>query len=190
MNSLRIKDKKKLIIIAGMPGSGKALSSQILKNLGLPVLAFGDIVRKEAEKRGLKPTFENMGMLMIKMREEGGPAIMAKMLIPEINKINSDIIVLEGARSMDEINELKKHYDNIITIAIHASPITRYKRLLARKRSDDPKSWEEFKKRDERELKVGIGEVIALADKIVINEGSIKELEEKFKKIFKEVSTN
>jgi dephospho-CoA kinase len=186
----RIKSDKKLIVIAGMPGSGKALSSQILKSLGLPVLAFGDIVRDEAKKRGLKPTLKNMGMLMIKMREEGGAAIMAKKLIPKIDKLNSSLIVLEGARSIDEINELKKYYKNVITIAIHSSPKTRYKRLLNRKRSDDPKSWKEFKERDERELKVGLGHVIALADKMVINEGSIEKLEKELKRVFKEVMQN
>ncbi|MEM3506861.1 MAG: AAA family ATPase [Candidatus Bathyarchaeia archaeon] len=182
-----MKNKKKLIVIAGMPGSGKALSSQIFKSLGLPVLAFGDIVREEAKKRGLKPNFKNMGMLMMKMREEGGAAIMAKRLIPKIEEINSNLIVLEGARSIDEINELKKHY-KVILIGIHSSPRTRYKRLLNRKRSDDPKSLKEFKERDKRELKIGLGNLIALADRIVVNEGPIKKLEIELKKIFKEVN--
>ncbi|MEM3061176.1 MAG: AAA family ATPase [Candidatus Bathyarchaeia archaeon] len=189
MDNQRIKSRKKLIVITGMPGSGKALSSKILKALGIPVLAFGDVVREEAKRRGLKPTFENIGMLMLKMREEGGSAIMAKRLIPKIDRINSSLMVLEGARSMDEVDELKRCYD-VVVVAVHSSPETRYERLLARKRSDDPKSWEEFKERDERELKVGIGNLIALADKVVINEGSVEKLKVELERVFKEVMKN
>ncbi|MEM2897402.1 MAG: AAA family ATPase, partial [Candidatus Bathyarchaeia archaeon] len=156
---------------------------------GIPVLAFGDVVREEAKRRGLKPTFENIGMLMLKMREEGGSAIMAKRLIPKIDRINSSLMVLEGARSMDEVDELKRCYD-VVVVAVHSSPETRYERLLARKRSDDPKSWEEFKERDERELKVGIGNLIALADKVVINEGSVEKLKVELERVFKEVMKN
>ena len=48
--------------------------------------------------------------------------------------------------------------------------------MAARGRSDDPKSWEEFADRDARELGVGIGDVIALAQEMLINEASFEEM--------------
>ena len=50
---------------------------------------------------------------------------------------------------------------------------------------DDPKSWEGFVKRDLRELKVGLGDVIATADYMVINEGTKRELETKLMRLLR-----
>jgi dephospho-CoA kinase len=48
--------------------------------------------------------------------------------------------------------------------------------LKQRGRSDDPENREMFDRRDLTELKVGIGSVIALADHILINEGTKEDL--------------
>jgi len=64
----------------------------------------------------------------------------------------------------------------VSVVAVHASPRTRYERLISRGRSDDPKNWEDFAERDLRELSVGIGNVIALAEEMLVNEGSVDEL--------------
>ncbi|HXZ98038.1 MAG TPA: hypothetical protein VED24_01585, partial [Candidatus Acidoferrum sp.] len=45
-----------------------------------------------------------------------------------------------------------------------------------RGRSDDPKSWQEFAERDARELGVGIGNVIALAQEMLVNEKSFEDM--------------
>ncbi|MCX8170078.1 MAG: hypothetical protein N3D72_03195, partial [Candidatus Methanomethyliaceae archaeon] len=73
----------------------------------------------------------------------------------------------------------------VCLIAIHSSPSTRFKRLIKRGRSDDPKNLEEFITRDMREIKIGIGSVIALADVMFINEGTIEELIDKVKEFFR-----
>jgi len=49
-----------------------------------------------------------------------------------------------------------------LLVAIHASPETRYKRLMDRKREDDNLTIDRIKNRDERELRWGIGVLIAL----------------------------
>src|SRR3990172_3273113 len=46
-------------------------------------------------------------------------------------------------------------------------------RLRARNRSDAPASWEEFLGRDRRELAWGLGDVIATADFLIVNEGDL-----------------
>jgi dephospho-CoA kinase len=55
-------------------------------------------------------------------------------------------------------------------VAVHASPKRRFSLLKERGRKDDPVSREMFVQRDERELGVGIGRAIALADEIIPNE--------------------
>ena len=66
-----------------------------------------------------------------------------------------------------------------VLLAIHASPQTRYKRLVQRQRSDDPTDFEAFMERDKRELGIGMGSVIAIAAYMIINEGTKAHLNHK-----------
>jgi dephospho-CoA kinase len=76
-----------------------------------------------------------------------------------------------------------------MTLAIHASPKTRFNRLLSRRRSDDPKTLDTFSERDNRELTVGLGQVIALADYLAVNENTITELQSAVKDILNKLKT-
>ena len=174
----KVNVKRKILIgTAGMPGAGKDTVKKIVQKLGFPVIVMGDEVRAEAKRKGLDITPENLGKVMLQMRKENGPAAVAKRCIPKIEAIESSVVFIDGIRSLYEVEEFKKKFPNVRILAIHASPKTRFKRLLKRGRSDDPKDWEGFIKRDRRELKVGLGDVIATADYMVINEGTKKDLE-------------
>ena len=175
--------KKRVIAISGMPGAGKGVAAEAAKELGLEVLVLGDVIREETERRGLRPTPQNVGSVMLQLRAEEGLAAVAKRLLPKVEAIGSRVVVVEGIRSLDEIAELKSKFE-VVTIAIHASPERRFQRLLSRNRSDDPKTWGVFEERDNRELQVGLGHVIALAETILCNEGTISELQSKFKSAF------
>src|SRR5208282_5532682 len=84
--------------------------------------------------------------------------------------------VVDGIRSMAEVELFRKTGD-VRLLAIWASPGRRFLLLKARGRTDDPQNIESFRLRDERELSIGIGTAIALADDIVSNENiSIEEL--------------
>ena len=180
-----IAKRKILIGTTGMPGAGKDTVRKLVQKLGLPVVVMGDEVRAEAKRKGLAITPENLGKVMLQMREEDGPAAVAKRCIPKIKAIESSVVFIDGIRSLHEVEEFKKEFPDFRILAIHASPKTRFKRLLKRGRRDDPQSWEGFIERDRRELKVGLGEVIATADYMVINEGTKKELEANLVKLLR-----
>ena len=170
-------DRKILIGTAGMPGAGKDTVKRVVQKLGLPVVVMGDEVRAEAKRKGLAITPENLGKVMLQMRRENGPAAVAKRCIPKIKSIEAPVVFIDGIRSLHEVEEFKKEFPDFRILAVHASPKIRFKRLLKRGRSDDPQSWEGFIERDRRELEVGLGDVIATADYMVINEGTKRELE-------------
>jgi len=179
--------KNKIIIAtAGMPGSGKGAFQRIFQRMGYPVVIMGDEVREEAKRINHTPTPENLGKIMIQLRESDGPAAIAKRCIPKLKKKTEKIVGIDGIRSLSEVNEFKKHFPHFVTIAIHASPQTRYERLSRRKRSDDPQNWETFSQRDQRELGVGMGDVIATANYMIVNEGSLIQLKRKIDQILKE----
>jgi len=180
--------KKILIGVAGMPGAGKATAEEIVRTMGYSVVVMGDEIRDEAKRRGLEPTPENLGMIMLKLREEKGPDIVAERCLPKIEKTNGNIVVVDGIRSPHEVKNFKRHFPRFTLIAIQASPETRFQRLFKRKRSDDPDGWETFAERDLRELNVGLRAVIAMADYMIVNEGTKNQLRRQIRKIL-EVAT-
>jgi len=175
--------KKVVVGIAGMPGTGKAAFNEIAKQKGYTLVVMGDEIREETKRRGLKPTPENIGKIMLQLRKKEGPAVVAKRCIPKIEKARENIVFVDGIRSLHEVEEFKRHFPNFILIAIHSSPETRFQRLFRRKRSDDPKGWETFLKRDLRELNVGLGNAIAMADYLIVNEGTKEEFKMKINEV-------
>jgi len=180
--------KDKVVIgVAGMPGAGKATVREMVQAMGYPVVVMGDVIREETERRKLEPTPENIGYVMLKLREEEGPAVVAKRCIPKIKDAKDDVVVVDGIRSLHEVEEFRRHFPKFILIALYASPETRFRRLFERGRSDDPRTREIFTERDSRELSVGLGNAIATADYLIVNEGTKAQLENKVRKVLETV---
>ena len=151
-----------------MPGAGKSTIVSSLKARGLEALNLGDGIRTEAKKRNLEPTGENLGKMMLELREKNGPGAVADLLTERIKNSQSEVIVIDGIRSTAEI-EVLKNVGPVKLLSIEASTDTRYKFLGTRGRSDDPVTREKFEERDKRELGVGIGKSIAIADETISN---------------------
>ncbi|MCW4019854.1 MAG: AAA family ATPase [Candidatus Bathyarchaeota archaeon] len=178
--------EKTVVGITGMPGSGKNTIREVVREFGFPLVVMGDEVRAEARRRNLAPTPENVGKVMLQIRVEEGPGVLARRCIPKIKASSSPAVVVDGIRSMHEVQEYRKDFPGFKIVAIHASPKTRFGRLIQRGRSDDPKDWETFVERDQRELGVGLGKVIATADYMVVNEGTIEQFRERLNNLFKQ----
>jgi dephospho-CoA kinase len=163
-----------IVTITGMPGAGKSTAAQALVEKGWKRVIMGDVIREETRRRGLEPDAKNTGEVMKQLRLELGEAAVAELCLDEIRKAGSDRIVVDGIRSISEVETFRKFAD-VILIAVHASRRRRYALLKERGRKDDPLSYEVFLKREERELGVGIGDAIALADEIVSNEHTTPE---------------
>lgn len=157
-----------------MPGAGKSTIATGLKEKGYEIINMGDVVRNEAKKRNLEPTGTNLGKLMLELREKNGQGAVAELIKPQIDSSTSKIVVIDGIRSNDEINVLRK-YGDVKLLAIHASTDTRFGFLKVRGRSDDPQSRDIFEERDQREMGVGITHSIALADETISNNNLSKE---------------
>jgi dephospho-CoA kinase len=183
--------KRRIVVgVTGMPGAGKSTFNEVAQKIGFRVVVMGDEIREEAKLRRLEPTPENIGGVMIKLRREEGPSVVARRCVQKIKRLKENRVIVDGVRSLHELEEFKKSFPKFSLMAIHSSPKTRFRRLKQRKRSDDPKSWEEFIKRDVQELGVGLGDVIATADHVIINEGTKAQLNRKIRKTLGELSRN
>ncbi len=185
--------KRTIIAITGMPGSGKSTVSEIVsKLLGCPLVSMGDVVREEVKKRGLPLIPEAIEKVAQDLRKEKGPNAVALLTLDKIiNFFNNKYlcVIVDGVRSLDEIEVFSKHA-NVCIIAVHASPAVRLERLLSRGREGDISSLQEFKMRDRANLKLGLGNVIALADFMIINEGDLGDLENMAKKLIEKGKRN
>jgi dephospho-CoA kinase len=174
--------------IVGMPGSGKSEAANIGRKYGFRVVVMGDVIRKEVARRQLSPTPENVGRIMLELRQQHGLSIVAQLCLTHITNTGGDRILIEGIRSMAEVTEFKTTFPQFIVLSIHSSPTTRLQRILNRGRSDDADNHHFFLERDQRELHVGIGSVIALADYMVINEGTLPAFHNQIHKIYEVIT--
>ena len=101
---------------------------------------------------------------------------------------NVDKLVIDGVRNLEEVDFFKKKLgSDFIIIAIKVSDETRYRRAMTRGREDDSLDLALVKKRDEREIHWGLDRVIASADIVISNEGSLKDFREKIKDVLAKI---
>jgi len=173
---------KKLILITGMSGSGKTTLANKFRAIGVTAVTMGDVIRGLAREKGLSPTPENLGLLATGIREEGGDHAVANLCVEKINDLPDDLVLVDGIRSIREVEVFNERFETAL-VAVFTSQKTRYARLTARGRSDDPKELTTFKARDDRELGFSLSHAIALADYIVRNDGSLEEFENEFENL-------
>jgi len=177
----------KIVIVTGMPGAGKGLLAEAFAEENVPVIVMGDVIRNEARQRGLEPTPENTKQVMLELREKDGLGAVALRCVEFLKSEKSPLVVIEGCRSIAEIDVFDDYAEQVTIIGVHASPSTRFRRLQERARTDAPPNWETFRERDLREISIGLGGVIALSDILLINEDSLEAMKNKAAEISKKV---
>lgn len=178
-----------IIALVGMAGSGKSEATQYFKELKLPTFRFGDITDEELAKKNLPVTPANEKRIREQLRKQHGMDIYGKRAQPKIDKLLelSDIVIVDGLYSWEEYTRLKKAYgSDLVILAIVASPKTRHSRLA--NRPVRPLTAQEARLRDYAEIetlhKAG---PIAMADHVIVNEGTKQELETALDRFFRTV---
>lgn len=174
----------KLVVTVGLPGSGKDELVGVARMLGMQVLKMGDLVRDEVRRKGMPINDKNNARVANEERERQGPSVWAKKIVPMISETK---VLIDGCRSDAEVAVFRHNFGDLTVVGVHASPGTRFDRLTKRGRGDDGVSMEEFYERDRRELKWGIGNALALADYMIVNEGSLSELQSRAREILSRI---
>jgi dephospho-CoA kinase len=168
-----------IVAITGMPGAGKSTAAKALEARGFKRIVMGDVIREETRRRGLEPDEKNTGKVMLELREKYGPGAVAEVCLHSLKTIKENVVVVDGVRSFAEV-EVFAREGKVKLLAVHASRDRRFKLLSERGRSDAPASRSSFDERDRRELSIGVGNAVALADESLSNERSTpEELERK-----------
>jgi dephospho-CoA kinase len=174
----------KVVAIVGMTGAGKSEVARVFEEHGFKRVRFGDITDEELKNKGLEPNEENERCIREQLRKKHGMAAYAKLNLPRIDgSLKSSNVVVDGLYSWEEYISLKEYYgEQFATVAVWASPATRYARLADRK--ERPLTLEEAASRDKSEIEnINKGGPIAMADFTIVNENSLKELEKETERV-------
>ncbi|MEW5995856.1 MAG: AAA family ATPase, partial [Candidatus Zixiibacteriota bacterium] len=169
----------KVVGLVGLQGSGKTEVVKAMAEFDAPSVRMGDVVWQEIRRRGLKINEKNVAEVANEFRAQDGMGAIAKRCIPLINEKGKGkrAVLVDGIRGIAEVDEFRKVFgEDFSLISVWATETTRHSRISSRVREDDARGIESFRAKDRRELSWGLGEAMALADYLIVNEGTLAEL--------------
>lgn len=181
-------------MIIGLTGencAGKGTVAEYLKSKGFLYRSLSDVLREELKAEGKELTRENLIEKGNSLRSEHGPAALAKKTVERLEP-GKDYII-DSIRNAAEAQEIKS-LPNSTLVYVCAPPETRFERMKARGRENDPQSFEEFQVLEAREMrnedksKQSLVEAFVLADSKIENDGTIEELHKKIDVLLKAVN--
>ncbi len=171
-------NNKIILGFTGFIASGKGTAAEYLaEKYNAPSYRFSTMLRDILNRIYVESSRDNLIKTSEFIRETFGEDTMAITLGKDVEKDQSDIIVVDGIRRMADIEYLKK-MDGFILIHIDANPKIRYERLIKRSENtdDQTKTYEEFLKDHERSTEISIREVAEHAMEKIDNSGTFEEL--------------
>ncbi len=173
--------------LTGMPGSGKSVVAEFLGKNGFRIFEMGDVIRGMMRKKRIVITNHSLREFSLDLRKKYGNDIVAKESVKQIKKLKGNVVI-SGVRSINEMKYFKKSMPEIVLVAIVAPKHTRFMRLKKRRRTDDPKTLKEFDYREEKERAYGIPRAVKIADLIVSNSGTVRELKKNIEFALRELA--
>lgn len=184
-----------IIGLTGKNAAGKGEVANYLKAKGFVCYSLSDIIREEATKRGLEHSRDILINLGNELRQRHGPNYLAKKINKKIMNAKKfftkkNFFVIDSIRNPYEVKELRKN-KNFILVGVEAPIELRFKRLKERNRLGDAETLEEFKQQEQREnLKSDtnqqLDKTFKLSKKVIVNDGTLKELHDKIDDLLKE----
>ncbi|MBR9691180.1 AAA family ATPase [Candidatus Woesearchaeota archaeon] len=175
-------------MIIGLTGSfcgGKDSAAEYLGEKGFKHFSLSDIIRDECRKKKKKLTRTNLQKIGIELREKFGDTVLAERALKKAGDGKDYIIT--SIRHPDEVKALMKD-KNFFLVKVDAPVRVRFERMAARKREEDPETFEKFLKLEGMEMEgSGSGQRIRecneMAKIILVNDSSFDVLKEKVDKM-------
>ena len=167
-----------LIGITGRNAAGKTTIVELLMERGWVGCSCSDAIRSWLRDTGQEINRENLTQGGRTLRSEGGPGILAEMLIERLDGKNA---VIDSIRTPGEVEALREREDFIL-IEVRAGMDARWERAQSRARTGDISDKETFFANEEKEAVAkdesgqALNATAALADLILVNDGTLEEL--------------
>lgn len=179
-----------LIGLAGTAGAGKDTAADLLSRMfAMHNLSTSDALRAITRyvyrlPNEAQPVRDQLFQVGTHIRTVVNPAALVELCILQAQLLQLDRAIISGLRSMGEAEAIRAAGGTIV--AVDADPRIRYQRMFDRARdADAQKTLEEFLAQDERENRGisdrgpgrGIRSIIDSADIVIMNSGTLEELQ-------------
>lgn len=181
----------KIIVLVGMPGAGKSICVDYLKNKkNWPSVYFGGITLDEIKKQGLEVNPDNEKRTREGLRKKFGNGVYAERIISKIDVMfneGEEVVIADGLYSWTEYKIFKEKYGNNAVIIAIASPRHLRHARLAR-RPERPLNEEQVSSREYAEIEnIEKGGPIANADFTITNDRSTEDLTKSLENILAQI---
>lgn len=166
--------------------SGKDVSKIYLEEkYGAKSFRFSTVMREILNRLHLEISRPNLTKVSFCLRQTFGEDLFAKVIANDVASEEAPLIVVDGIRRLADIEYLKK-IPGFHLISLEADPKIRYERAVKRNENvgDREKTFEQFLLDHQKlETEVTIPAVMAQAEFIIKNEGSLEDLYAQIEKI-------
>jgi len=187
------KNKNMIIIgISGTLGAGKGtIVEYLVGEKGFVHYSVRAYLLEKIKEQGLPENRDSMFRLANEMRASHGPSYVTDQLYNQA-RVSGKNCVIESIRTPGEIGSLRAK-GHFYLLAVDADPDIRYKRIFLRQSETDRVSRETFLENEAREMnttdpnKQNLKKCIEMADFILLNNGTKKDLIRQVEKVLDQV---
>ncbi len=180
-----------LIGLTGRNASGKSTLVEWFASKGMDSVSCSDSIRLWLREQDKEITRDSLIEGGRDLRKQGGGAILAEMLLDILDGVDA---VVDSIRTPMEVEALRSRGDFTL-IEVRATEEKRWNRLQRRARPGDPIEKSLFIKQEASEIKSkdeagqALDATAALADILIINDGSLEDLYKKLDIIWKKITS-
>jgi len=169
-----------IIGVAGRNGSGKGEVIRFLTERSFYAYSLSDVIREVLAERGVEESRERMIETGRELRAARGPGALAEITVA---KLEGDVnYAIDSIRHPAEVEVLRSCGTPFHLLWVEADEALRLERIVARGRPGDPRTLEELRALEGRELASddpAAQQLLAVrdqADYVISNEGSLEDL--------------
>lgn len=161
--------------------------AKFLAARGFSVHSLSDVVREAAAAAGLAPSRDHLIATGVRLRSEEGPGVLAARILPRL----TGRAVVDSIRGPAEVAILRT-LPAFVLVGVDAAMPLRFERSRLRGRLGDGSTLDEFARQEERENATAetgqqLRRTLALADRVLVNDGTIEDLHARALVLFREI---
>jgi dephospho-CoA kinase len=184
-----------IIGITGTLGAGKGtIVDFLVKERNFHHYSVRAYLLDEIKKRELPENRDSMVAIANELRKKNSPSFITDALFEKANKKQQNAVI-ESIRTPGEIISLRNK-SHFFLLAVDADPKKRFNRIVLRNSETDKIDFDTFIANEQREMetsdpnKQNLRKCIEMADFIIMNNDSVKELHQKITEILHHIEKN